>query len=122
MTLRLRDERFVTITRQRALEDYTDDHRLIFETARALWRTHWQGGPLRLLGVSVSALERRGEHPQVELFEEDRREDRLTKTLDRLRDRMGEAAVVPAGSLTHRRTLGHVPFGTRPGRGREGAG
>jgi len=122
VTLRLRDERFVTITRQRALEDYTDDHRLIFETARALWRTHWQGGPLRLLGVSVSALERRGEHPQVELFEEDRREDRLTKTLDRLRDRMGEAAVVPAGSLTHRRTLGHVPFGTRPGRGREGAG
>jgi len=122
VTLRLRDERFVTVTRQRALEGYTDDHRLIFETARALWRAHWQGGPLRLLGVSVSALERRGEHPQAELFEEDRREDRLTQTLDRLRDRMGEAAVVPAGSLTHRRALGHVPFGTHPGRGKEGAG
>jgi len=122
VTLRLRDERFVTVSRQRALEGYTDDHRLIFETARALWRAHWQGGPLRLLGVSVSALERRGEHPQAELFEEDRREDRLTQTLDRLRDRMGEAAVVPAGSLTHRRALGHVPFGTHPGRGKEGAG
>ncbi len=122
VTLRLRDERFVTVTRQRALEGYTDDHRLIFETARALWRAHWQGGPLRLLGVSVSALERGREHPQAELFEEDRREDRLTKTLDRLRDRMGEAALVPAGSLTHRRALGHVPFGARPGRGREEAG
>jgi len=121
VTLRLRDEHFVTITRQRALEGYTDDHRLIFETARALWRAHWQGGALRLLGVSVSALERRGEHPQVELFEEDRRDDRLTQTLDRLRDRLGEAAVVPAGSLTHRRALSHVPFGTRPGRGREDA-
>ena len=122
VTLRLRDEHFVTITRQRALEGYTDDHRLIFETARALWRAHWQGGPLRLLGVSVSALEPRGDHPQVELFEEDRREDRLTQTLDRLRDRLGEAAVVPAGSLTHRRALGHVPFGTRPGRGKDEAG
>lgn len=121
VTLRLRDEHFVTITRQRALEGFTDDHRLIFETARTLWRIHWKGGPLRLLGVSVSALERPGDHPQVELFEEDRREDRLTQTLDRLRDRLGEAAVVPAGSLTHRRALGHVPFGTRPGRGREEA-
>jgi DNA polymerase-4 len=121
VTLRLRDERFVTITRQRALAGYTDDHRLIFETARALWRAHWQGGPLRLLGVSVSALEPCGEHPQVELFEEDRREDRLTKALDGLRDRLGEAAVVPAGSLTHRRALGHVPFGTRPGRSGEEA-
>jgi DNA polymerase-4 len=119
VTLRLRDEHFVTITRQRALEGYTDDHRLIFETARCLWRAHWRGGPLRLLGVSVSALEPHGDHPQVELFEEDRREDRLTKALDRLRDRMGEAALVPAGSLTHRRALGHVPFGTRPGSGRE---
>lgn len=122
VTLKLRDERFVTITRQRALEGCTDDHRFIFETARALWRTHWQGGPLRLLGVSVSALERQGENPQTELFEMDRRDDRLTQTLDRLRDRLGEAAVVPAGSLTHRRALGHVPFGTRPGRGRESAG
>jgi DNA polymerase-4 len=118
VTVRLRDARFVTITRQRALAGHTDDHRLIFETARSLWRANWQGGPLRLLGVSVSALERRGENPQAELFEEDRREDRLTRALDRLRDRLGEAAVVPAGSLTHRRTLGHVPFGTRPGRGR----
>ena len=122
VTLRLRDEHFVTITRQRALADFTDDHRLIFETALSLWRGHWRGGPLRLLGVSVSALEPRGGGPQAELFEEDRREDRLTQALDHLRDRLGEAAVVPAGSLTHRRSLGHVPFGTRPGRGKEGEG
>jgi DNA polymerase-4 len=122
VTLRLRDEHFVTISRQRGLEGHTDDHRLIFETARSLWRVHWRGGPLRLLGVSVSTLVRRGDHLQVELFEADRRGDRLTQTLDRLRDRLGEAALVPAGSLTHRRALGHVPFGTRPGRDREGAG
>ena len=121
VTLKLRDHRFVTLTRQRALEDFTADHRLVFETARALWREHWNGGPLRLLGVSVSALERRAGGPQGELFERDRREDRLTAALDRLRDRLGEASLVPAGSLTHRRPLGHVPFGPHVPRG-HGAG
>jgi len=116
VTLKLRDHRFVTLTRQRVLEAFTADHRLVFETARALWREHWKGGPVRLLGVSVSALARHSDHPQAELFEEDRREGRLTEALDRLRDRLGEAALVPAGSLTHRRPLGHVPFGPPPAR------
>ena len=120
VTLKLRDDRFVTVTRQRALEGYTDDHRLIFETARALWRAHWKGGPLRLLGVSVAALERHADGPQGELFATEQREDRLTAALDRLRDRLGEAAVVPAGSLTHRRRLGHVPFGAAGAGLREG--
>jgi DNA polymerase-4 len=111
VSLKLRDHRFATFTRQRALPGYTDDHRLVFETARSLWRANWKGGALRLLGVSVAALRPRSAQPQAELFEEDRREDRLTRALDRLRDRLGEAKLVPAGSLTHRRHLGHVPFG-----------
>lgn len=116
VTLKIRDADFETITRQRALEGHTDDHRVLFETARGLWRANWRGGPLRLLGLSVSSLERRAAGPQTELFVEDRREDRLTEALDHLRDRLGEAAVVPAGSLTHRHPLGHVPFGA-PARG-----
>jgi DNA polymerase-4 len=119
VTLKLRDHRFATLTRQRALDEFTADHRLIFETALSLWRAHWQGGSLRLLGVSVSSLERRSREPQAELFEEDRRENRLTEALDRLRDRLGEASLVPAGSLAHRRSLGHVPFGTVGARTRE---
>ena len=125
VTLKLRDHRFTTITRQSALDGYTDDHRLIFETARTLWRSHWKGGALRLLGLSVSMLERRAPEGQTELFEADRRESRLTAALDRLRDKLGEAKLVPAGSLTHRRALGHVPFGAHSGRlldGRPGPG
>jgi DNA polymerase IV len=116
VTVKLRDAGFRTITRQRVLEVHTDDHRVLFETARGLWRANWRGGPLRLLGLSVSSLAPSSAWPQTELFTQDRREDRLTDALDRLRDRMGEAAVVPAGSLTHRRPLGHVPFGA-PARG-----
>jgi DNA polymerase-4 len=120
VTLKLRDHRFATCTRQRALDEYTDDHRVVFETARALWRANWKGGPLRLLGVSVSTLERRAPGPQAELFLGDRREVRLTEALDRLRDRLGEAALVPAGTLAHRRRLGHVPFGFPSSRPRSG--
>ena len=118
VTLKLRDYRFRTITRQRALSAAVDDHLGIFEVVRALWREHWKGEPLRLLGVSVSALEHANEE-QLELFARDERSKALQEALDKVRDKLGEAAVVPAGSLAHRRALGHVPFGAAK-RGAEG--
>jgi DNA polymerase-4 len=126
ITLKLRDHRFRTITRQRALGAALDDHLGIYEVARALWRENWQGEPLRLLGVSASRLERKGEGEQTELFEKDDRARALQAALDKVRDKLGEASVVPAGSLTHRRELGHVPFGAvakreGPALSREGA-
>lgn len=111
VTLKLRDFRFRTITRQRALASPVDDHRSLFEVARGLWRANWNGEPLRLLGVSASGLEKRGEGEQGELFAKDERSKALQEALDRVRDKLGEASVVPAGSLTHRREPGHVPFG-----------
>ncbi len=117
LVLKLRDFRFRTLTRQRALPVPVDDHRSIFEVCRALWREHWTGEPVRLIGVSAAALEKRGEGGQTELFQQDERRTALQEALDRVRDRLGEAAVVPAGSLAYRRALGHVPFGaaSRPG-------
>jgi DNA polymerase-4 len=111
ITLKLRDHRFHTITRQRALAEGVDDHIAIFEVVRALWRANWKGEPLRLLGVSAGALVQQGEGEQTELFASDERGKALREALDKVRDKLGEAAVVPAGSLTHRREAGHVPFG-----------
>lgn len=116
VVLKLRNHRFETLTRQRALAAHTADHRAIFEAARALWREHWKGGPLRLVGICMASLEPRSGSAQAELFESDRRDGKLVEALDRLRDRLGEASVVPAGSLSHRRALGHVPFGALPAR------
>ena len=87
-----------------------DDHLSLFETARSLFRENWKGEPMRLLGISVSALEKRGDD-QLELFAQDDKAKALREALDQVRDKLGEASVVPAGSLAHRRTLGHVPFG-----------
>jgi DNA polymerase-4 len=116
VTVKIRDSRFQTITRQRALGAAVDHHIDIFEAARSLWRVHWQGAPLRLLGVSVSMLEHANEE-QLELFTRDDRSQALQAALDHVRNKLGEASVVPAGSIAHRRTLGHVPFGAVRGPG-----
>ncbi len=110
VTLKYRDHRFQTCVRQRALAKHTDDHLQVYTVAKALFEALWKREPVRLLGVSVSGLE----HftvDQTELFDTDRRSRTLRETLDRVRDRLGEASVVPAGSLGYRRSLGHVPFG-----------
>ena len=115
VTLKLRNEKFETITRQRVLAGSTADHQRIYEVARALFAEYWRGERVRLIGVSVSSLARSDGTDQVELFEGDRRDRKLTEALDGIRDRLGEASVVPAGSLTHRHELGHVPFGALSG-------
>ncbi|MBI1796526.1 MAG: DNA polymerase IV [Candidatus Eisenbacteria bacterium] len=114
--VKLRDRRFVTRLRQRVLEGFTAEHRPIFETARALMREHWRGDALRLVGVTVSQLERAPEHDQSELFAHDLKAVRLRTALDRVRDRLGEASLIPAATMTRRRRLKHVPFGPVGGR------
>jgi DNA polymerase-4 len=110
VAIKLRDSRFQTVTRQRVLSDYTDDHLSLYHVARSLFLANWKRDPVRLIGVTAASLARRGEE-QTELFDRARRSRSLSVALDRLRDRWGEASLVPAGTITHRRELGHVPFG-----------
>ena len=116
ITVKLRDHRFHTITRQKALPVAVDDHVRIYDVARALWRANWNGSPQRLLGISAGSLEKPGEGEQLGLFEKDNKTKALQEALDQVRDKLGEASVVPAGSLTHRREVGHVPFGALRGK------
>ena len=111
VTLKLRNRRFETITRQRALAEHTADRTVIFNLARALWLEHWKGDAVRLIGLSLAELDRRAPGEQEELFDQASRSKQLERALDRVRDKLGEASVVPAGSLTHRRRMGHVTFG-----------
>jgi DNA polymerase IV len=116
VVLKLRNHRFETITRQKALREWTSDHERIYHTVRELFSDHWRGGPVRLIGVSVASLEKRTDEAQTELFAKDERKQRLLAAADRVRDRLGEASLVPLGSLTHRRGMRHVPFGAMSGR------
>ena len=122
VSVRLRDARFVTHIRQRVVPLHTQDATAIFETARALFRENWRREPLRLVGVTVSSLAAAPGQPQADLFDAHERSVRLRRALDAVRDRMGEASIVPAATLRQSRSLSHVPFGaissrTSPPRG-----
>jgi len=120
VAVRLRDSSFTTRIRQRALAGHSDRAERLFEVARALFRDHWHGGPLRLLGVSVSALAPSPDSVQTDLFADGGRADRLLEALDHVRDKLGEVAVVPAATLRRaKRGLRHVPFGAMASRVRQ---
>ncbi len=107
VTLKYRDEHFITETRALTLPDPTDDTTLLFETALGLLgRIETEGRRVRLVGISVGKLDAaRSEHRQLGLFADDEKSKRLNQTLDALKERFGD------GSLT-RASLLEKPKGT----------
>ena len=99
VTLKLRLAPFETLTRQRTFDEATDDARRIFAAARDLFRHERTADrrAVRLVGVSVSALEHADRGRQLSLFGDERRE-RLNAAIDAVRSRHGDAAIEPATS------------------------
>jgi DNA polymerase-4 len=92
-----------TRTRAETLERPTDDAGEIHRVACRLFeRHHRTGEPVRLLGVTLANLSPKRETAvQLDLFDYDRQPKReaLIKTMDELRDKFGEEAVLTAGML-----------------------
>lgn len=97
VTLKLRDDLFNTRTRAETLPRSTDLGREIFDTARGLYaaRPVAAGRKVRLLGVALSKLAPSGQG-QVELLTDEARErrKRLESTVDEIRKRLGDDALV----------------------------
>ena len=98
VAVKFRDASFKTTIRQRALPEITDDETQIYKVAAGLLDDHWDGGPLRLIGVSMSGLVA-GAGVQHELFHADAHRKQMTEAVDALRDKFGDSAVVRAGAL-----------------------
>jgi hypothetical protein len=94
LTVKVRDARFETLTRQRTLPEPTDLTEPIFRTALDLARPEMRGRKIRLLGVTASGF---GEREQLGLFEaDDPRRRRAVEAADELRQRFGPRAVTRA--------------------------
>ena len=88
---------FHTFSRQKKISASTDDTRVIYSQAMVIIGNTPLSKPLRLLGVSVSGLERNQE--DFFLFEEDARKKKLSRALDSINGRFGEGVLKFAALL-----------------------
>lgn len=109
--LKLRYEGFETLTRQAPLPQATRDSRPLYETGVALLRkAQVAGRAVRLIGLTAISLT---DAQQLTLFGAPARSDRLSRSIDAVRERFGDKSITRARLLTdrpHRR----FDFGERP--------
>lgn len=100
VTLKVKYQDFKQITRSETLAGSTDEARTVFQAiGRLLEKTSVGRRPVRLLGVSLSRLQRPGAEKQASLFKEidgDEKKRRLNQALDTISEKYGEKAILPA--------------------------
>ncbi|RXI99552.1 DNA polymerase IV [Anaerobacillus alkaliphilus] len=100
VTIRYSDRK--TVTRSQTVVNPIDDQSDIYKIALLLFTKHWTGEPIRLLGVTAQQLiDKKNAFKQLDLFnyERDVKKYELTKTMDKLRDRFGEEALLKGSQL-----------------------
>lgn len=102
ITIRTPD--MVTITRSQSLGNLIDRADDVYHEACKLYNRHWNSDkPIRLLGITLQNLVPKEDSAmQLDLFdyEQEPKKESLTKTMDMLRDKFGEGAVLTAGMLS----------------------
>jgi len=71
----------------------------VYRHARELFDRHWDGLPVRRVGVALGGLQDDGEY-QLMLFDHREKWRALEEAADRIRERFGDAAILRACSLT----------------------
>lgn len=99
----IRDPDMKTISRATTLPVPTENANEIHRVALKLFEDHWgYGKPVRLLGVTLQSLQPKDAAAiQLDLFDYERypRKERLNETMDRIRDKYGESAILTAGMV-----------------------
>ena len=91
---------FTNKSHQVKLSEPTDVTEIIYQTAKRLMKESWQGEPLRLIGLSVSDIDREG-FEQMSLFVDENKEKRkaLDGALDSIRGKFGNGSVQRASTM-----------------------
>jgi DNA polymerase IV len=100
LTLKLRFQGYVTITRGVTLSLATDVDDVIYQAALALLRQEWTGRrKIRLVGIRASNLTREVAY-QLQLFEPGQdKQARVNRAIDEIRARFGRNAIKRASQL-----------------------
>lgn len=104
--LKLRWKGFETLTRQRPLEPPACDDFSLRRAAEALFEAQPIERPVRLVGFGVARLQNEP-HRQLDLFADiqgpaDEKKERLARTVDALRDRLGDTTIRRGSTLPSR--------------------
>jgi DNA polymerase-4 len=99
VAVKVRDSAFNTVTRQRTLQEPTDQTEVVFAAAVDLAGPQMKGVRVRLLGVAASHL---GDGEQMSMFAGDERKRRATQAADEIRKRYGSKAIRRARLLSSR--------------------
>jgi DNA polymerase-4 len=109
--LKLRYEGFDTITRQAPLDHQARDSEPIYELGVALLhKARTAERAVRLIGLTAIHL---SEYQQLSLFDAPDRTERITRSIDAVRERFGEKAITRARLIGHRDHR-RPDFGERP--------
>jgi len=108
ISMRLRFSDFESVGRQKKIEFYTDEERVVYRVARDLMHRHWRPGhAIRLVGVNVSGLVRLPDVMQIDLFRQ-KEEDahrKLLAAVDRIKDKFGEHSITRARLITQNKRM-----------------
>ncbi len=122
--VKVRDQDFVTLTRQRTLPEPTDLPETIWQTAVDLARREVRGVLVRLIGIAASNL---SDREQLGLFAEaEGRKRKAIEAADAIRGRFGPRAITRARLLEtdvaapFERDFSHAPEAKRVGKQRPG--
>lgn len=85
--------------RQAKLEHPTNYGMDIFKSAIQLFNQYWDGCPVRCLGITLSGLEPPSSY-QLDLFDSFLKKEKLSQTMDGIKEKYGSAAILRAVSLT----------------------
>lgn len=100
ITIRYFDRK--TVTRSQTVVNPLNSQSEIFQVAFLLFSKHWNGDPIRLLGITAQQLlDKKNAFKQLDLFnyKKDEKKYELTKIVDQLRDRFGEEALLKGSQL-----------------------
>jgi DNA polymerase-4 len=99
ITLKIRLPDFQRLTRASTLPEPTDSTMAIYEIARGLLeKNSFHQRPIRLIGISVSNLEKNCQELQASIIDQPvRKAKSVENVLDKLRDKFGENCICRAG-------------------------
>lgn len=97
VSIQIRDSDWTNYSRSKTLRNDVSSQEEIFEVAAELFRKHWNGNPVRLLGVTVSNVVNRSESVEqlsIFNFEEHIKDEPIIDLMENLTKKFGKDAVI----------------------------